>query len=83
MNMSGNAIRYEQDTASFCVRERIWRNYQKHMVTLTEITGSFLYIKVYKTTKRLNVVGTEFIFEAIKMLTLEIKFMQHKNNNYV
>ena len=53
------------------------------MVTLTEITGSFLYIKVYKTTKKLNVVGTEFIFEAIKMLTLEIKFIQHKNNNYV
>ena len=34
-------------------------------------------------TKRLNVVGTEFIFETIKMLTLEIKFIQHKNNNYV
>ena len=34
-------------------------------------------------TKRLNVVGTEFIFETIKMITLEIKFIQHKNNNYV
>ena len=29
-------------------------------------------------TKRLNVVGTEFIFETIEMLTLEIKFIQHK-----
>ena len=52
------------------------------MVTLAEITGSFL-LKVYKTTKRLNVVGIEFIFETIKILTLEIKFIQHKNNNYV
>ena len=36
-------------------------------------------------TKRLNVVGTEFIFffETIKMLTLESEFIQHKNNNYV
>ena len=34
-------------------------------------------------TKRLNVVGTEFIFETLKMSTLESKFIQHKNNNYV
>ena len=34
-------------------------------------------------TERLNVVGTEFIFETSEMLTLEIKFIQHKNNNYV
>ena len=34
-------------------------------------------------TKRLNVLGTELIFETIKILTLEIKFIQHKNNNYV
>ena len=34
-------------------------------------------------TKRLNVAETEFIFETIKMLTLESKFIQHKNNNYV
>ena len=34
-------------------------------------------------TKRLNVVGTEFIFETIKMLTLKSKFIQNKNNNYV
>ena len=34
-------------------------------------------------TKRLSVVGIEFIFEAIKILTLEIKFIQHKNSNYV
>ena len=34
-------------------------------------------------TKSLNVVGTEFIFETIKMLTLESKFIQNKNNNYV
>ena len=34
-------------------------------------------------TKRLNVVGTGFIFETIKMLTLEIKFILHKNNDYV
>ena len=34
-------------------------------------------------TKRLNVVGTEFIFKTIKMLTLESEFIQHKNNNYV
>ena len=34
-------------------------------------------------TKRLNVVRTEFIFETLKMLTLESKFIQHKNNNYV
>ena len=34
-------------------------------------------------TKRLNVVGIKFIFERIKMLKLESKFIQHKNNNYV
>ena len=34
-------------------------------------------------TKRLNVVGSEFIFETIKMLTLESEFILHKNNNYV
>ena len=34
-------------------------------------------------TKRLNVVETEFIIETIKMIKLEIKFIQHKNNNYV
>ena len=34
-------------------------------------------------TKRLNIVRTEFIFETIKMLTLEIKFIQYKNNSYV
>ena len=34
-------------------------------------------------TKRLNTFKTEFIFETIKMLTLEIKFIPHKNNNYV
>ena len=34
-------------------------------------------------TKRVNTFKTEFIFETIKMLTLEIKFIQHKNNNYV
>ena len=34
-------------------------------------------------TKRLNVVGTKFIFETIKMLSLESEFRQHKNNNYV
>ena len=80
MNMSGNEIRYEQDTASFCVRgainKSIWSRLQRLRV-------AFLLLKVYKTTKRLNVVGTEFVFETIKMLTLEIKFIQHKNNNYV
>ena len=34
-------------------------------------------------TKRLNVDGTEFIFKTLKILTLESKFIQHKNNNYV
>ena len=34
-------------------------------------------------TKRLNIVRTEFLFETIKILTLEIKFVQHKNNNCV
>ena len=34
-------------------------------------------------TKRLNVDGTEFIFETLKILTLESEFIQHKNNNYV
>ena len=34
-------------------------------------------------TKRLNTFKTEFIFETIKILTLEIKFIQHKNSNYV
>ena len=34
-------------------------------------------------TKRLNIVRTEFVFETIKMLTLESKFILHKNNNYV
>ena len=33
--------------------------------------------------KRLNIVGTEFIFEAIKILTLESEFILYKNNNYV
>ena len=33
-------------------------------------------------TKRLNIVRTEFIFKTNKMLTLEIKFIQHMNNNY-
>ena len=34
-------------------------------------------------TKRLNIVGSEFVFETIKMLTLESEFILHKNNNYV
>ena len=34
-------------------------------------------------TKRLIVVGNEFIFETLKMLTLESKLIQHKNNNYI
>ena len=34
-------------------------------------------------TKRLNIVRIEFIFETNKILTLESKFIQHKNNNYV
>ena len=34
-------------------------------------------------TKGLNIVRTEFIFETIKMLTLESEFLMHKNNNYV
>ena len=33
--------------------------------------------------KTLNIARTEFIFETIKMLTLEIEFIQHTNNNYV
>ena len=33
--------------------------------------------------KRLNIVGTEFTFETIKILTLESEFILHKNNNYV
>ena len=53
------------------------------MSRLQRLRIAFLLLKVYKTTKILNVVGTEFIFETIKMLTLEIKFIQHKNNNYV
>ena len=32
---------------------------------------------------KLNIVRTEFIFETIKMLTLESEFILHKNNNYV
>ena len=34
-------------------------------------------------SKRLNIVRNEFIFKTIKMLTLEIKLIQYKNNNYV
>ena len=34
-------------------------------------------------TKSLNIVRIEFIFETIKLLRLEKKFIQHKNNNYV
>ena len=34
-------------------------------------------------TKRLNIVRTEFIFETIKMPTLEIKLIQHKNSSYI
>ena len=79
MNTSGNAIRYEQDTVSFCVRDAIIKSIWSR---LQRLRVAFLLLKVYKTTKRLNVVGTEFIFETIKILTLEIKFIQHKNNNY-
>ena len=32
-------------------------------------------------TKRLKIVGTEFIFETIKMLTLDSEFIPNKNNN--
>ena len=80
MNMSGNAIRYEQDTVSFCVREAIIKSIWSR---LQRLRVAFLLVKVYKTTKRLNVVGTEFVFETIKMLTLESEFILHKNNNYV
>ena len=34
-------------------------------------------------TKRLNIFRTELVFETIKILTLEIKFILHKNSNYV
>ena len=36
-------------------------------------------------TKRLKIVRTEIVFEAVKMLTLESEFIQHENtcNNYV
>ena len=34
-------------------------------------------------TKRLKIVRVEFIFETIKMLTLDSEFILHKNNNYV
>ena len=34
-------------------------------------------------TKRLNIVRTEFIFETIKMLTLEREFILLKKNYYV
>ena len=78
MNMSGNEIRYEQDTASFCVRDAIIKSIWSR---LQRLRVAFLLLEVYKTTKRLNVI--EFVFETIKMLTLEIKFIQHKNNNYV
>ena len=83
MNMSGKAIRYEQDTASFCVREREFDAIMKSIWSrLQRLRVAFL-LKVYKTTKRLNTFKTEFIFETIKILTLEIKFIQHKNSNYV
>ena len=45
---------------------------------LQRLRVAFLLLKVYKTTKRLNTFKTEFIFETIKILTLEIKFIQHK-----
>ena len=80
MNMSGNAIRYEQDTVSFCVRDAIIKSKWSR---LQRLRVAFLLLKVYKTIERLNVVGTEFIFETFKMITLEIKFILHKNNNYV
>ena len=80
MNMSGNEIRYEQDTASFCVRDAIIKSICS---SLQRLRVAFLLLKVYKTTKRLNVVGTEFVFKTIKMLTLESEFILHKNNNYV
>ena len=80
MNMSGNAIRYEQDTVSFCVRDAIIKSIWSR---LQRLRVAFLLVKVYKATKRLNVVGTEFVFETIKMLTLESEFILHKNNNYV
>ena len=34
-------------------------------------------------TKSFKIIRTEFIFETIKMFTLESEVIQDKNNNYV
>ena len=63
------------------VQEREFDAIVKNILSrLQRLRVAFLLLKM---TKRLNVFGTEFIFETIKILTLEIKFIQHRNSNYV
>ena len=50
MNMSGNAIRYEQDTASFCVRDAIVKSIWSRLHILRVV---FLLI-VYQTDQKIK-----------------------------
>ena len=50
---------------------------------LQRLRVAFLLLKVYQNDQKIKIFRVEFIFETIKMLTLDIKFILHKNNNYV
>ena len=51
MNMSGNAIRYEQDTASFCVRDAVIKSI---LSRLQRLRVAFLLLKVYKNDQKIK-----------------------------